>query len=296
MQSRRTATNLARRYVAGDDVSAAVEIATALKQEGISCSAFYLGEYVNRPDLVEKNMAAKQAVIGALAAAGLDVHVSVDPTQVGCAIDWDEGAANVAALAEFLTQQTADKPGRHCLMLDMEDFSVNARTLSLYDELTTSGNGMAITLQAYLRKTGDDMARLIEQGAMVRLVKGAFAAIDAVAYKSHDVIKNRYRLLIDQMLAPRARECGFYPIFATHDHRLHDYAVHKARARGWKPGEYEIEMLYGARMDVARSLARRGETIRLYLPFGTDWWPYAIRRIGENPANAALLLAGLIGR
>jgi len=96
------------------------------------------------------------------------------------------------------------------------------------------------------------------------------------------------------MLSVQARKAGFYPIIATHDTGLQDYAVATARANGWQPGTYEFEMLLGVREDAARGLAARGERVRLYVPFGRDWWPHAARRIGENPANAVLLLRSLV--
>ena len=97
------------------------------------------------------------------------------------------------------------------------------------------------------------------------------------------------------MFSREARDTGFYPIIATHDDKLHRYAIERAAANDWRAGDYEFEMLLGVRSDVAENLARRGERVRLYLPFGQDWWPYAVRRIGENPRNAWLLLRSLAG-
>jgi len=96
------------------------------------------------------------------------------------------------------------------------------------------------------------------------------------------------------MFASPARTAGFYPIVATHDHRLHELALELARRNGWRPGEYEFEMLLGVRSDVSEALAARGERERLYVPFGVDWWPYAVRRIGESPRNALLLARSLV--
>jgi proline dehydrogenase len=128
----------------------------------------------------------------------------------------------------------------------------------------------------------------------VRLVKGAFVGGADIAYTRHREIKANYRKLVEMMLSPEAREKGFYPIIATHDHHIHEFAIQTARHNGWQPGEYEFEMLLGVRRDVAQELARRGERVRLYVPFGRDWWPYAIRRIGENPSNAMLLARSLV--
>ena len=294
MQGRRAASRLAGRYVGGRDVAQAVETAKVLGSRNIRTSLFYLGEYVDSEDLVKENVEAKLAVTGQLAEAGLDIHISIDPTQVGCAIDWAAGCANTERIAQAVQSAAGKRSGLHCLMLDMEDFSVNQATLELHDRLRARGLPMAQTLQAYLHKTQGDMERMIAQGAKVRLVKGAFAAGSDIAYTAQRDIKANYRRLIDVMLGASAKAAGFYPIFATHDHRLQRYAIERARAQRWEPGSYEFEMLYGVRPGLAQGLADAGERIRLYLPFGRDWWPYAVRRIGENPSNALLLARSLV--
>jgi proline dehydrogenase len=293
MQASRGASALARRYVGGNGPGSAILTARDLGSRNIRSSLFYLGEYVTTETLVAENVFAKAEVIRLLGAEDLDVHVSVDPTQVGGALNWTDCVEHIAELASSVAAITKERPGVHCIMLDMEDFEVNSRTIELHDRLADNGLPMALTLQAYLRKTHADMERQIGRGSRVRLVKGAFAAGPDLTYSHERDIKSNYRQLIDLMLSPAARDSGFYPIFATHDEPLHSYAIARARAQRWVEGSYEFEMLYGARPDVAARLAEAGERIRLYLPFGKDWWPYAVRRIGENPANAWLLARSL---
>jgi proline dehydrogenase len=180
-------------------------------------------------------------------------------------------------------------------MFDMEDHSVVDATIALHDAVRSAGLPAALTLQAYLRRTEADIRAQIQRGARLRLVKGAFLAARDIAFTRQSEIKARSRQLIELMFSRGAREAGFYPIIATHDDQLHAYALERARSGGWCSGEYEFEMLLGVRNDVAENLARWGERVRLYLPFGSDWWPYAVRRIGENPRNATLLLRSLIG-
>ena len=133
----------------------------------------------------------------------------------------------------------------------------------------------------------------LTRGSRVRLVKGAFVAPSDIAFTKRADIKANSRALIGEMLSQQARENGFYPIIATHDTALQDFTIETARTNGWKAGEYEFEMLLGVREDVAKALTARGERVRLYVPFGRDWWPHAARRIGENPANAMLLMRSL---
>lgn len=176
----------------------------------------------------------------------------------------------------------------------MEDLGANETTISFHNQLQDEGLPVALTLQAYLRKTEQDMLLQIERGSRVRLVRGAFAEGFLDAFSRPAEIRQNYIKLIKLMLSPVAKQTGFYPIFATHDRKLHELAIRIARQNGWKPGEYEFEMLLGVRSEVAEQLANSGEAVRLYVPFGQDWWPHAVRRIGENPRNAVLLLRSLV--
>jgi proline dehydrogenase len=296
IQNAHTASKLARRYVAGATADAGIARAAALLSErSIHSSLFYLGEYVNTQELVLENVAAKRTVAALLGRAGLDVHVSVDPTQIGHSIDPAEARRNAFAIAEAIAQAASGRPGFHALMLDMEDQSVTDVTIALHDAIRAAGFPTALTLQAYLRRTEMDLRAQVRRGARVRLVKGAFAARRDVAFTSQAEIKSNSLRLIDQMFAAEARDAGFYPVVATHDEDLHVFAIERAETNGWRADEYEFEMLLGVRDDVAANLARRGYRVRLYVPFGRDWWPYAVRRIGENPRNLGLLVRSVLG-
>jgi proline dehydrogenase len=294
MQRNSATASLARRFVAGPDVASAILTAHRLiEKQNIRTSFYYLGEYVDRPELVQENVTQKLAIARALAEDDLDIHISVDPTQIGLQTNQAEVSPHVRTIGRAILEAAGGKPGLHCLMLDMEDSSVVDFTIALHDELRRLELPVAITLQAYLRRSENDLERLIAGGARVRLVKGAFVGRSDVAFTSESEIKANYRRLVELMLAPEARASGFYPIIATHDDRIHAEAIELARQHGWPPGTYEFEMLLGVRSDVAERLAQQGERVRLYVPFGRDWWPYAVRRIGENPANGILLARSL---
>lgn len=297
MQQGPAASVLAARYVAGATAEMAVSRAAALHaQDGIRASLFYLGEYVDRADLVAENLAAKLSAAEQLGRAGLDVHVSVDPTQIGHSLDPALARRNAFAIAERVAANAGSRPGIHALMLDIEDETVVDATIALHTALVGAKLPAALTLQAYLRRTETDLAAQIACGSRIRLVKGAFAAGSDVAFTRQAEIKASWRRLVELMFSRSARASGFYPIIATHDDRLQAHAIEQAEANGWRAGEYEFEMLLGVRADVALALARLGHRVRLYLPFGRDWWPYAIRRIGENPRNAVLLARSLAAR
>ncbi|MGB6229034.1 MAG: proline dehydrogenase family protein [Litorimonas sp.] len=295
MQEARATSFLRDKYVAGADIASGRNRAVALVEDhGIRSSMFFMGEYVDDPALVAETVDHKIAAAQAVAEAGLDVHVSVDPTQIGQVVTPEAVEGHARAIAERIRGLAGNREGVHCLMLDMEDASVTDVTIALHDALQDAGLPVALTLQAYRRRTWDDMTRQVGRGSRVRLVKGAFAAGPALAFQSQREIKANSRRLIDVMLSPGARASGFYPIVATHDTALHAHAISTAQANGWEPGTYEFEMLLGVREDVARALAARGERVRLYVPFGRDWWPHAVRRIGENPRNAVLLARSLV--
>jgi proline dehydrogenase len=295
MQDSRAGSAIATRYVAGENAESGVaRAADLIKQKSLRSSLFYLGEYVDTPDLVAQNVAAKIEVAGLLARTGLDVHVSADPTQIGFMLERDLARRNAFAIAETIAAASAGRAGVHALMLDMEDQSVVDATIGFHDALNDARLPVAVTLQAYLHRTEADLHSLIKRGAKVRLVKGAFAAGGDVAFVGLSAIKANSRRLIDLMLSRQARDAGFYPIVATHDEKLQQHAIEQAQKHGWRLDEYEFEMLLGVRGELAARLAAAGQRVRLYVPFGRDWWPHAVRRIGENPRNAWLLARSLV--
>ena len=289
MQGRRATSRLAARYVGGATAAAGTARLRDLLAAGVRGSLFFLGEYVDTQHLVGQNVSNIHAAAGTLSAAGLDVHVSVDPTQIGHMIDPDLAAVNMRTIAETVARAGAGRPGVHMAMLDMEDQSVVDATIALHDRLWADGLPVALTLQAYLFRTEADLRGQIRAGGRVRLVHGAFAAGRDIAWTSRRAAKASFRRLIELMFAAEARDSGFYPIIATHDDHLQRYAVERAEAGGWRPGDYEFEQVLGIRDALMRRRAAEGHRARLYVPFGDDWWPHAMRRIGEAPRNAWLL-------
>ncbi len=294
MQESRAGSFLSRKYVAGKSPDEAITTAgDLLSVQGIHSSLFYLGEYVDSQELVDLNIKNKLAIAEALGTTDFDVHISVDPTQIGHSVDPSKVLENANRIVTTIKQLTGNRSGVNCMMIDMEDDSVVDATIALHDQLKQEGFPVALTLQAYLKRTTTDLQKQIDAGSRVRLVKGAFVGNPDIAYSNQPDIKANYYQLVEQMLAERSKEAGFYPIIATHDDKIHRFAIDRAAEAGWKQGEYEFEMLLGVRSDVAKALAERGERVRVYVPFGRDWWPYAVRRIGENPRNALLLARSL---
>ncbi|CAB3902260.1 proline dehydrogenase family protein [Achromobacter ruhlandii] len=284
-------TSLARRFVGGADVEAAVRTAARLREaHGIRASLFYLGEYLADPAAIEHNTQQAMQACAALGRAGLDVHVSIDPTAIGYMRDDALGRGNARRIAA--AARRAAGGGRDWVVLDMEDSGLRERTCALHAELLGAGLPAGLTLQARRRRTPVDLAWAIGQRTSLRLVKGAFPerALDH-AGRAH--IDQAYLDAAAIMLSPQARAAGFLPVFGTHDDRLAGAIMALARERGWGADEFEFEMLYGVRPDWQLALRRLGYAVRVYLPFGADWWPYAVRRVGEHPRNAWLLARSL---
>ncbi|MFF7399023.1 proline dehydrogenase family protein [Achromobacter sp. NPDC008082] len=324
MRAMAARTSLARRFVGGADVDAAVQTALRLRDaHGIRASLFYLGEYVADPVAIEHNVSQTIDACRALGAAGLDVHVSIDPTAIGFMASDALGTENArrigvaasaaasAAVAGGAADAAADAPARiaariaarmaasvpaspaagaarHWVVLDMEDSGIRDRTCALHRTLLEAGLPAGLTLQARRRRTPEDLAWAIRQRTSLRLVKGAFPE-RALDHAGRARIDQAYLDAAGIMLSREARESGFYPVFGTHDDRLAGAIMTLARERGWAPDAFEFEMLYGVRPDWQLALRGLGYNVRVYLPFGADWWPYAIRRVGENPRNAWLL-------
>lgn len=284
-------TSLARRFVGGADIDQAVRTAVRLREaHGIRASLFYLGEYVADPAAIEHNVGQAIEAATALGQAGLDVHVSIDPTAIGYMRDDALGAGNARRIADIARQAAAG--GRDWVVLDMEDSAIRDRTCALHRTLLAAGLPIGLTLQARRRRTPEDLAWAIGQRTSLRLVKGAFPE-RALDHPGRAAIDHAYLDAASIMLSPAAREAGFLPVFGTHDDRLAGAIMALARERGWAPDAFEFEMLYGVRPDWQLALRRLGYNVRVYLPFGADWWPYAIRRVGENPRNAWLLARSL---
>jgi len=296
MQKQKSMSKLATRFVGGSIADEVIEKGKIFKSGNIRASLYYLGEYVDDEVKINQTVSALKEIIKRLAESNLDIHVSVDPTQIGYLIDKDKCAGNILEIANLLRDYAsrANKEQKNLLMLDMEDSSNIDFTLELYKKFRNQSIPAAVTLQAYLHRTWKDLEMILENGGAVRLVKGAFTESKKTAFASRSVIDDNYLKLAEMMLSDKAREKGFYPIFGTHDDKIITRIIETANKRGWEKGSYEFELLYGVRIELQNELIKNGERLRLYLPFGVDWWPYAIRRIGESTKNGMFLFKTIL--
>jgi proline dehydrogenase len=274
---------LSSRFVAGMTVDSALEAAAAVNREGITATLDSLGESVTDPAQAQAGADVYHQLLDAIAMRGLKANVSVKLTQVGMDLD--------VALAERIVGGMVEHAERadSFVRIDMEGSAYTEATIALTERLHSRWPGRVGTvLQAYLRRTAADARRLVEQGIRIRLCKGAYKEPATIAFPDKkDVDQNYSELML--YLATSGVFCGL----ATHDEiiigRMRRFVVET----GLDKSKFEFQMLYGVRRDLQRKLAKEGYGVRVYIPFGPEWYPYFMRRLAERPANVLFLLKNL---
>jgi len=281
--SRRLTRSLAMRYVAGETLDDGLAVIRRLVAQGKTVTLDFLGESVTSQD--DARAAAKVIVeaVGRVGDEGLPAGVSVKPTQLGlklseqlCTELCSDVAIATAGIGEHLT-------------LDMEGHDVTEGTVALVERLQQAGHDhVGCAVQSYLRRTRSDVERLSRAGASLRLCKGAYAEPEQVAYQSRAEVDASYAQCADYLLTH-----GRYPRIATHDHRLIDHVKVVAARRGLSRDDFEFQMLHGVRNSLQDALVADGYRLRVYVPFGHQWYPYFMRRLAERPANLLFFLRSL---
>jgi proline dehydrogenase len=271
----------ARRFIAGETVEEAIAAARALEGQGLLHTLDYLGESVRSLDEATAATRDYLRVTDAIAEAGIIRNLSLKLTQLGLDVDRASAVDNLRKILEH-----ADG---FFIRIDMESSAYTEVTLDIFQILWEQGyRNIGVVLQADLYRTPADEARISGLGARIRLVKGAYRESKTVAYQQKADVDAAYATLMKRLL-----ERGTYPAIATHDIRMIDLAREHARSLGLGADEFEFQMLYGIRRDLQTMLAREGYRVRVYVPFGRQWFPYFMRRLGERPANLGFVLRGL---
>ena len=270
---------LSSRFVAGMSVEEALSAAAAVNHEGISVSLDSLGESVLDLAHAESSAAIYHRLIDEIHARGLNANVSVKLTQVGMDLDPAIAERIVGEMVEHAAQAGT------FVRIDMEGSEYTEATIALTERLHTRFPGSVGTvLQAYLFRTEADAQRLVNQGIRIRLCKGAYKEPATIAFADKaDVDSNYVKVML--ALATSGVFCGM----ATHDEAIITRMCREVEATGLDKKAFEFQMLYGIRRDLQRKLAAQGFGIRVYIPFGTEWYPYFMRRLAERPANVLFL-------
>ncbi len=281
--SNRPTRRLVQRFVAGDTLPEALVTLERLHDAGLVTTLDILGESVE--STAEAREAADRyiAALDALAEHRLERNVSLKLTQMGLDVDASFCRAN---LGRVLSRAAATGA---FVRIDMEDHTRTDVTLALAREMHRSFPNTGVVVQSYLRRSEGDVEALIAEGIRVRLCKGAYNEPATVAFPSKADVDESYRRLMERLLKE-----GEYPALATHDVRLIRHAVDFAKREGIDPGRFEFQMLYGVRRDLQQRLVRAGYTVRIYVPYGSEWYPYFMRRLAERPANFLFVLTNLL--
>jgi proline dehydrogenase len=280
----RRADSFARRFVAGESVAEAIDAARALETQGLTTTLDLLGEGVHSLAGALDATGAYVAVIGAVERSGVTRNISIKLTQLGLDVD---RATTIDNLRRVL--DTAGAAG-FFVRIDMEGSAYTEATLEIFETVWGMGyRHVGAVIQSYLRRSERDVRRLIALGARVRLVKGAYREPRTVALQQKAAVDAAFIELMRLLLAE-----GPFPAIATHDPAMIDATREFARAQGYGPDRFEFQMLYGIRRDLQASLVAEGFPVRIYVPFGRDWFPYFMRRLGERPANVGFVLRSVM--
>lgn len=277
-------------YVPGETTESAVDAAARLQDDGLKVTLDFLGEDTTDAAQAQATVTAYVDVLSALAARGLahGAEVSVKLSAVGQALPGD---GHAVALENARTICRAARNAGTTVTLDMEDHTTTDSTLEILRELRQDFPETGAVLQAYLHRTEADCRQLAHEGSRVRLCKGAYAEPEEVAFQDKLDVDKSYVRCLKVLMAGQG-----YPMVATHDPRMVEIASSLASRQGRAPGTYEFQMLYGIRPEEQRRLAAAGETVRVYVPYGTEWYGYLMRRLAERPQNLSFFVKSLISK
>lgn len=277
----------AQRFVAGETLAEAIATSAELCRAGSRVTLNHLGENVATPDEARLSRDSYLATIESLQGLDRDGNISIKLTQLGLDLDRDL----CLALAQEIAAR-ASSLGR-TIEIDMEGSTYTETTIEIFETVQRRHGNAGIAIQAYLRRSLSDLDRLAPLEPKVRLVKGAYREQPQLAFQKKSEVDANYRRLIDRVFAPGGAGC-FSVALATHDPTLIEYAAEKIAEHRVAREKYEFQMLLGIRRDLQGKVFRDGHRLRVYVPWGTAWCPYFMRRLAERPANVAFVLQSLL--
>jgi len=281
----RLARPVVQRFVAGEDLEDAIQAIKDLNSRGVGGILDLLGEGVENPEGAIQARDDYLASVLRIEETGIDTTVTIKPSQLGVSFDKAGCIDHLRAIA------AATRRIKVGIEIDMEQSRFVSDTIEVYRTLQPEFGDLRLAVQAYMRRTPADLQAMAELRPRVRLIKGAYEEPEAIALQKRSEITAQYAHLIEWLF-----DHGTDPGIATHDEALIEHARATGERAGATSGDYEIQMLYGIRRDLQTRLAREGFRVRVYVPFGSAWYPYLMRRIGERPANLRFFLRALAGR
>jgi len=287
VRKNRLARKLASRFVAGETIDEAITTLRDLNAppSNLSASLDLLGESVQHAEEAQRACRTYLDLLERIHVAKANANVSVKLTQMGLDLDEQLCIGNMRSIIGKAKQYQS------FVRIDMEQSSYTAKTLQLFTDVfyPEFGNAVGVVLQSYLRRTEADVDAMIGFGARVRLCKGAYKEPEDVAFPDKRDVDANYIVCMERLL-----ERGNYPGIATHDVKIIDHATAFAKQHAISAERFEFQMLYGVRRDLQYRLRREGYNMRVYVPFGTHWYPYLMRRLAERPANIAFITTNIL--
>lgn len=293
VSSTNLAWRVASRFIAGETVDDAIATTRSLNDNGMLVTINYLGEHVHTAQEAALARAEIVRLLECIHQSGVKANVSIKPSQLGLNID-------PALLYENLRVVVARaQQANNSVRIDMEDSSTTDTTLAIYRRLRDEdgfGNHVGVVIQAYLYRSEQDIAQLVSEGARVRLCKGAYAEPPELAFPEKADTDGNYIHLAQMLLSNEARQNGSYAAFATHDEKMIRAVGEFAKSTQVPANAYEFQMLYGIRRELQERLVAEGYRVRVYIPYGTAWYPYFVRRLAERPANMWFFISNFLRR
>jgi proline dehydrogenase len=277
---------ISERYIAGTELADAARVVRELNGRGATATIDVLGEEVTREDEARAISQAYVDVFHEIERERLDSTVSVKPTALGLKLSPDLCHENLASIVRCAAERS------NHVTIDMEDSSTTDATLALYRRLRADGHdNVGIVLQASLRRTVDDVRALADLRPHTRICKGIYVEPESIQFRDDEEVRWAYARALEALL-----DVGCYVGIATHDEWLIGEAKRVVRKRGLAPDDYEFQMLLGVRPSMGQALVREGRRLRVYVPFGRQWYEYSLRRLQENPAIAGYVAADTFAR
>lgn len=287
------ARRVVRRFVAGETLAEAIDVVREINQKGMTATVDVLGESITAPAQAREMTQAYIELMQAICDNGLDAWVSLKLTALGLDVDPELAHENVCEVLAFARDCGQDMQ----ITIDMEDHTYTDRTLELFRHLREADGfqNVRTVIQAYLFRSEEDVAQLAEEGAGIRLCKGAYKEPASVAYPQKSDVDASYVRCMKALLDAASEGRG-YPGIATHDEKIIDAARAYVAEKGISSEAFEFQMLYGVRSALQESLAAQGHGMRLYVPYGSQWYAYFMRRLAERPANVWFFVSNFFKR
>jgi proline dehydrogenase len=279
---------MSRRFVVGEELYEAIEAIVRLNENGITATLDHLGENVKDEKDARASAAAYLEILEEIKRSDIDSHVSLKLTQMGLDVGEEVCFRNVEEIVRLAEKYS------NFVRIDMEGSPYTQKTMDIFYRLRRNHKNVGIVIQSCLYRSQGDIERIIENGYSVRLCKGAYRENEDIAFPKKKDVDANYIKLTEMLLSEKAHRNGVYPAIATHDEKIINWVRGVAAKNNIEKDTFEFQMLNGIRRDLQRELVEEEYRVRIYVPYGDQWYPYFMRRLAERPANLIFLIKNIL--